>query len=262
MLPCPAMNDSITWSAAIARARRVLAADYACDPQAFVEDGLTFSMPAVRAGRRRFPIPVRPLAIGTFGRGVVVLCGDDRQEPLRAMLKDAARDDIFAAGVVARLVNFVGQDGQVIHGPHPTFLCSSDRLMPAAPPSGVAIDILLEDSIGSIPQQADFPHALSSTERPGRPTVAAAIAIAGEGIVGVAAVRADSEDLWQIAVDVLPEAQGSGVGKTIVAAVAGWILDQGRVPYYAAAAGNIRSQALAVSVGFRPAWTEMYATDA
>ena len=254
------MNDTITWTTAMARARRVLAADYACDPHAFVKDGQTFAAPAVRSGRRRFPVPARPLAIGTFGRSVVVLCDDDRQESLRTILKDASRDEIFAAGVVSRLAEFASRDGQIVHGPHLTFLVSSDRLRPVATPDGVSIALLLEGRIGAIPDRAYFPHALPATERPGRPTVAAATALARGYVVGVAAAGADSDDLWQIGVDVLPEAQGSGVGRAVVAALARWILDQGRVPYYAAATGNIRSQALATSVGFRPAWTEMYAT--
>lgn len=255
------MNDAVTWSTAIARARSVLAADYSCDPRDFVQDGLTFAAPAVRLGRRRFPIPARPLAIGTFGRGVVVLCDDDRRESLRSLLHDAARDDIFAAGFVARLAEFARRDGQLIRGPHLTFISSSDRLRPVPAPDGIVVDLLLEDRIASIPNRAAFPHALPATERPGRPTMAAALAVAGDRIVGIAAAGADSDDLWQIGVDVLPEAQGSGVGRAVVSALARWILDQGRVPYYAAAIGNIRSQALATSVGFRPAWTELYAAD-
>jgi GNAT superfamily N-acetyltransferase len=262
VLPCPAMNDNATWTTAIARARRVLAADYCCDPRDFVDDGLTFAAPAVRSGRRRFPIPARPLSIGTCGRGVVVLCGDERRAALRALLADATREEIFAAGVVARLVELVQHDGQVLRGPNLTFICSADRLRPAPSPPGVTVDLLLKDQLGAISQRAAFSHALSATERPGRPTVAAAIAVAGESIVGVAAAGADSDDLWQIGVDVLPEAQGSGVGRAVVAPLTRWILDQGRVPYYAAATGNIRSQALAASVGFRPAWTELYAADA
>jgi GNAT superfamily N-acetyltransferase len=256
------MNDPVMWTTAIARARHVLAADYACDPRAFTEDGLTFAAPAVRSGRRRFPIPARPLAVGTFGRGVVVLCNQDRQDSLSAILDGAARDDIFAAGIVSRLAELAGHDGQVVHGPHLTFITGVDRLRPVPPPDGVVIDLLPPDKVVSIPARAAFPHALTAVERPGRPTVAAAVAHKDDKIVGVAAAGADSDDLWQIGVDVLPEAQGSGIGRAIVAALARWILDQGRVPYYAAATGNVRSQALATSVGFRPAWTELYATDA
>jgi GNAT superfamily N-acetyltransferase len=256
------MNDAITGNTALARAIRVLAADYACDPRDFEQDGLTLAAPAVRPGRRRFPIQARPLAIGTFGRGVVVLCADERRDSVQTLLADTARNEIFAAGMAARLVALVQRDGQIIHGPNLTFICGSDRLRPVPVPDGIAIDILLQDRIGSIPDRAAFPHALPATERPGRPTMAAALALAGDRIVGVAAAGADSDDLWQIGVDVSAEAQGLGVGRAVVAALARWVHDQDRVPYYAAATGNIRSQALATSVGFRPAWTEVYATDA
>jgi hypothetical protein len=39
------------------------------------------------------------------------------------------------------------------------------------------------------------------------------------------------------------------------------ILDGGRVPYYSTAVSNIRSCAVALSLGYWPAWTELYVRD-
>ena len=69
------------------------------------------------------------------------------------------------------------------------------------------------------------------------------------------------ELMWQIGVDVVETARGGGIGRALVSRLTALILDSGRVPYYSTAVSNIRSRAVALSLGYWPAWTELYVRD-
>ncbi len=114
-------------------------------------------------------------------------------------------------------------------------------------------------AVADLYQYEGFSEALHyRTDHP-RPDVAAAIATGGNGdIVGIAGVKADSETMWQIGVDVVASARGNGIGRALVGHATRLILDRGKVPYYSTAASHIRSRTVAVSVGYWPAWIELY----
>lgn len=76
-----------------------------------------------------------------------------------------------------------------------------------------------------------------------------------------AGVKADSDAMWQIGVDVIAPEHGRGVGRALVGRLTELILDRGKIPYYSPAASNIRSRTVATSLGYWPAWTELYARD-
>ena len=77
----------------------------------------------------------------------------------------------------------------------------------------------------------------------------------------MAGASADSDDLWQIGVEVVEAARGSGIGRALVGRLIEGILDRGRIPYYTTVVSNLRSRSVAISLGYWPAWTELYARD-
>ena len=79
----------------------------------------------------------------------------------------------------------------------------------------------------------------------------------GGKLVGLAACSADCETMWQIGVDVLPEARRRGVASALTSGLALEILRRGKVPFYCAAWSNIPSVRNAIRAGFRPAWVEL-----
>jgi predicted GNAT family acetyltransferase len=85
-------------------------------------------------------------------------------------------------------------------------------------------------------------------------------AIRGD-IVGIAGAKADRELMWQIGVDVVEAARGGGIGRALVSRLTERILDSGRIAYYSTTVSNIRSRAVALSLSYWPAWTELYARD-
>lgn len=79
-------------------------------------------------------------------------------------------------------------------------------------------------------------------------------------ILGMAGASADSPFLWQIGINVLPEARRQGIGTMLVSLIAGDVLAQGRLPYYGTSISHLASQRVALRSGFLPAWFELVAS--
>lgn len=84
----------------------------------------------------------------------------------------------------------------------------------------------------------------------------------GEKLVGLAGASADSDTMWQIGVDVLPEYRRRGIASALTSRLALACFERGKVPFYCAAWSNLRSVRNALKSGFRPAWVEMTAKPA
>ena len=78
-------------------------------------------------------------------------------------------------------------------------------------------------------------------------------------LIGLAGCSADSDTMWQIGIDVLPEYRRQGIASALTSRLAVEILNRGKVPFYCAAWCNVKSVRNALRSGFRPAWVEMTA---
>ena len=106
-----------------------------------------------------------------------------------------------------------------------------------------------------------FEDALEYDHASPRPDVLAVAAWQEQRLVGIAGASADSDDLWQIGVDVVTAARGVGVGRALVGTLTDAVFAAGKTPYYSTAVANLRSVALALGLGYRLAWTDVYARD-
>ena len=77
-------------------------------------------------------------------------------------------------------------------------------------------------------------------------------------MLGMAGVSEDSRYLWQIGIDVLPEARGKGIGVLLVKILKNEILAEGKVPYYGTAFSHMISMDIAIRSGFHAAWAELF----
>lgn len=241
--------------------RAVLAADCACPESAFVEDGLLVTAAEERPGRRRYPTAARPLGVITMGRGVVVSCHPAWIGPVRDLLKGRGRDQIFSAPTIAELSRFVAREGGTFLGPALSHACAPESFRPPTDPDGVAIEVFEGEDVISLYQYPGFEYALSYQPDHPRPDVAAAVARRAGEIVGIAGMSADCETLWQIGIAVIESERGAGIGRALVGRMASYAFQRGRVPFYTADIGNMRSLALAASLGYWPAWVELFARD-
>jgi GNAT superfamily N-acetyltransferase len=241
--------------------RHVLAADCGCSEAALRDDGVTIVAATPGTARFRWPQPARPLTLLTMGAGVVVHCAADRVAWAEATLAQQSREALFDATTIAQVASVVAADGQTLYGPTLLSACSLDRFRPAAPPASVRVELLDAHGLVDLYRLSGFTHALAYTTDTPRPDQLAAIAYRGQRVIGIAAASADSEALWQIGVDVVAEARGQGIGRAVVSEVTAAVLARGIVPFYGAAVSNLASRATALSLGYWPAWTALYARD-
>jgi len=235
----------------------VLAADCACAPDALLANGTTIALAHGMPGRRRYPLLDPSLLIVTTGRGVVIAANDERLPWLHERLADRERDEIFAATTIVELAELVAPDRQIIIGPTVAYACSRDTFRSAPISPDVDVEMVERDAIPALFAHLVFDHALAYRIDGERRDQFAAVARRDGEVIGIAACSDDAEALWQIGVDVVLEAQGAGIGRTLVSGLTARILDEGRVPFYTAAAANIASRRLALGLGYWPAWTAL-----
>ena len=86
----------------------------------------------------------------------------------------------------------------------------------------------------------------------------AVAALDGNQIMGMAGASADSEVMWQIGIDVLPEYRSKGIGTALISLLRNEIIRRGKVPFYGTVVSHIHSQNIAINAGFFPAYAEVY----
>ena len=89
------------------------------------------------------------------------------------------------------------------------------------------------------------------------PDVIGAAAVKDGAILGMVGASRDSETMWQIGIDVVPEARGRGLGVLLVSLLKNEILSRGRLPFYGTAVSHTISQNIAIRSGFKLAWVEL-----
>lgn len=206
-----------------------------------------------RPGDAQFPYT----AVASIGAGGSVL---SVAPELLAVAESHLPADFAHIARAPFLSHFLRDDSPAsMGGPELLWALGSVPALPALPP-GLQLDERDAAWMNAEQPSLRFPNGV------GRPGVNAresrnrfALVITGAAGEPVAVGGAfDSFGLLEIGVDVLPENQGSGLGRAVVAAAARAILDRGGTPLYGCAVDNIRSQRTALSVGFLPVLTEAW----
>lgn len=238
--------------------KKVLAVDFACEERRFDEEGTIICEARELPGRRRFPFREKSLALATMGRSVVISCSTGRLRWAKATLSKLNRNDLFYAPAILRMNRYVKRDRQFMAGPDLKYICTVDSFTPFTMEK--EYEILLFDDAAQLEyyNERRFPNSLSYSNNPQR--VAAVARYSGE-IAGKAGASADCDLMWQIGIDTLPEYRQRGIGKALVSVLTKYILDHGLVPYYSTNVSNIASQRIANSLGYRPAWVELYSRE-
>lgn len=238
-----------------------LAASYACDPAAWSAETNTVVEAAALPGRLRFPLPARPFLMATTGAGVMISCQGSRLAWARVELAPQGRDALLALPLLAAIDTHLAPDGQRLRGPLLRFACDEESFRPAPSPEGITLTLHEGAGVRELYLFRGFDNALEYDHASERPDVMAVAAWRGQTLVGIAGASADSDDLWQIGVDVAAPERGAGVGRALVGALTAAIISAGKVPYYSTAVANLRSAAVAINLGYWPAWTEVFARD-
>ena len=241
--------------------KKILAADFACAESDFDKAGVSFHLCKEIEGARRFPLPQKFLGVVTMGRGVVVSCSAERLQWARTNLVNFTSDALFYAPAVALMVNLVTHDNQTIFGPELKYICTSDTLKPHSIGRDIELSIIDEKTIRQLYEKNRFPNALGRQYDHRRPTLLACSAKCDGVIAGLAGASADCDSMWQIGIDTLPEYRNRGIGKALVSRLTEALFNIEKLPYYSTGTTNIPSRRIATSLGYRPAWVEIYSRE-
>ena len=246
---------------ALSIVKKVLAADFGCEREDFEKEGVFIHRFAQSEGARRFTAPKKPFDIVTMGRGVVISCGLERLGWADAHLCRLKRNDFFTGPTISAINEYIKPDGQVMSEPKLKYICTDEIFKPSEPVEHVEIQLVQGQELLDLYKDERFPNSLGSYPAPRLPMAVAAVARCNGEIAGIAAVCDESDTMWQVGVDTLPEYRRRGIGKSTVSAVTQFVLDKGIVPYYSTLENNEFSRALAASLGYKTAWIEVYCRD-
>ena len=239
--------------------RKILAADFACQESDFDKEGITIHLAKEIEGARRVPLPEKFLAVVTMGRGVVVSCSAGRLQWARANLKGFTPEALFCASAITRMQKYVARDHQTMFGPELRYICTQDTFQPYSLGGEIEVNLIQGESLRQMYENDRFPNALGHQHDPQRPRLLACSAKHDGVIVGLAAASADCDSMWQVGLDVLPGYRNRGIGSALVSRLTEALFNIGKLPYcQTTGMANISSRRIAVSLGYRPEWVEVY----
>ena len=125
------------------------------------------------------------------------------------------------------------------------------------------VKIFINDEINKFYSDDRFHNALGYADyNDGRSDVIAVAGYNKDGqIMGMAGASNDSDTMWQIGIDVVPEFRNRGVATALVSIITSEILKKNIVPFYGTAWSHTASKNVAISSGYKPAWVELGARD-
>ena len=236
-----------------------LALELNCAPEDFSGEEIVVTGPVLHENRRKFSDQPFFLQMATFGAGAVI-SADERLHPrLREWAKGKRGFWLFEQHNYLELDRLLRGYGYKMALTHHMFTPTTEI---AAVETGFPVRWMEQGDIPPFYGREEFSNALCDRFRPERPDVLAVAALDGEEIMGMAGCSADTPELWQIGIDVLPRYRGRGIGKTLVALLRNEALRRGALPYYGTSLSNIASWRTALASGFLPAWVEAEARKA
>ena len=244
-------------AAGMKEVRRQMSLDYCCSLKDLEEgSGNLFTEYHPMEGRRRFNETEETfLKIASF-KGRLLFTG--RQDIIRELQGRYAQTEaawFMEPGNMRELNELTGRYGYRISHLHPFYVAFEQT---PAVYDQYEVRLLERADIEEFRGDSRFTNAFSF--QPAAPDEIGISASKDGRILAMAGASGDSPLMWQIGIDVVPEARGLHLGRLLVTLLKNEILKRGRIPYYGTAFSHILSQNIAIDSGFRACWTELVAS--
>ncbi len=234
---------------------RQLAADFCCTPADVLDSSHHFTVFEPRPDRRQY-MEITPclLKIAVVNGKLLFTGREDIIARCRERYADANAPWFMEAPNLAALDRELAAFGARIRHARPFSICTE-----AAPvdTGRFTIQRYTPENIGQFRDDERFGDAYGFCEA--APDMLGVAALQEGRIIGMAGASADSPYLWQVGINVLPEARGQGVAAMLVSLLRNDVLAAGRLPYYGTSISHLESQRVALRSGFLPAWFELVA---
>lgn len=250
----PVFRNDILESAAFQ-----LALDFACSPEDFRKKENTVIRSKLLTERRRFRKDPDFFRIACFGNGAVAAVDSRIYDFTKELLDKINGIELFDAKAIYLINKELEKHGKAIGSFNQYYLPNTPYQYPFPDNTGFCTVIVEEEDMPSLYHDKRFSNALMYEKKNGRHDVLAVCAMNGNNIIGIAGASDDSDRMWQIGVDVLPEYREKGTASVLVSMLTREVFMRGAIPYYGTWWSNIASRNVARRCGYYPAWVEMTA---
>jgi GNAT superfamily N-acetyltransferase len=234
---------------------RQLAADFCVPEAAVLDDRHHFSIFSPHPDRRLY-LEIRPclLKIAVVGSKLLFTGQEDIVDRCRELYAEADAPWFMEAPNLAQLNAELAPFGAQIKYRQPFYTSEAPAQVDTR---DFTIVRYTQEEIGQFCGTDSFGDAFGFS--PDAPDMLAVAALRDGHILGMAGASADSPLMWQISINVLPEARGQGIAAMLVSLLRNDVLAAGRLPFYGTSISHLASQRVALKAGFLPAWFELVA---
>lgn len=246
----------------IQTALKQLAIDLNCKPEDFLGSQNKVVLNELLVGRRRYFTKPRFCHMACFGNAAIAAVDESIQDFVsRFMERYQTGYDLFNMPQLSLIDDELNKFGKCIGRIQEYFLPDITAKLDLR--TEFEIKVLSEDDIPIFCQNERFENALGlgANQKAERHDMLAVVCYHDKKVIGVAAACNDTDILWQIGIDVVPEYRGLGVASVLTGKMRDEIFARGKIPYYGSAWANIASKRTAIHCGFKPAWVEMQSVD-
>ncbi len=232
---------------------RQLTLDYCCTLDEVLDSKNHFHIYEPLEGRRRFNEETGCFLKIVALRGKLLFAGEPEIiEWCRAQYQDFPGEWFMEPRTILPLNEKLKESGHKVSHLHPFYIATEKTpIQPRDYETVIYRDQEIEQFRGDGRMDEAFSFQEAAPDRIG-------IGAWKDGkLLGMAGASADCPAMWQIGINVMPEAEGLGIGPDLVARLKNEILDLGILPYYGTAVSHINSQRVAQKAGFFPAWSEL-----
>lgn len=184
------------------------------------------------------------IKIMAYNKCVIINTSESLHLKVKAALTAKNRDEIFEFPFVY---------GQTIH-----FIPDVKKIQRPLLSNDYSYELLQGNDIQKLRYIEEFDNSLVFDDSGYTSTVIVFLAKKDNEIVGLASASAETNNLWQVGVDVKPEYQKAGIGTRLISNLTIEIMAQGIVPFYSVSVTNIGSQMVANRSGYVPCWIDTY----
>ena len=244
-----------------------LARDYCCDAADIYSSDNIFSEYRQIEGQRRFKGQEKcPLKIAVVNGKLLFTGRREIVEECRKRYENASGKWFMDIEKFRELDSILSRYGCKLKSAHPFYLPTelSEQAV-RKDTTDKTVDSMIKEDFNLVRYTGDEILQFKGDDRwceafcfdDNTPDVLAVAAVSDGEIIGMAGASADSDDFWQIGINVVQDAEGRHVGTSLVSELTMDILRCGRIPYYGTGMSHIASQRVAAAAGYDVFWFEL-----
>ena len=246
-----------------------LARDYCCDAADIYSSDNIFSEYRQIEGQRRFKGQEKcPLKIAVVNGKLLFTGRREIVEECRKRYENASGKWFMDIEKFRELDSILSRYGCKLKSAHPFYLPTelSEQAV-RKDTTDKTVDSMIKEDFNLVRYTGDEILQFKGDDRwceafcfeDNTPDVLAVAAVSDGEIIGMAGASADSDDFWQLGINVVQEAEGRHVGTSLVSELTKDILRCGKIPYYGTGMSHIASQRVAAAAGYDVFWFELLA---